>query len=186
MSPKLLVFTAPSGAGKTTIVRHLLEKFSKLEFSVSATTRAQRPHETDGKDYYFLSEENFKKKIEQDAFLEWEEVYKGSIYGTLHSEIERISSEGKIAVFDIDVKGALNIKQQYGNEAFTIFVKPPSLEVLIERLSKRGTEDETAFQKRVDRMKYEMSCEKKFDFILLNDELPLALEQAEQLVLKFI
>lgn len=185
MTPKLLVFTAPSGAGKTTIVKHLLSKYDRLEFSVSATTREKRAHEIDGEDYYFLSENDFKQKLENAEFLEWEEVYPGTIYGTLHAEIERISSKGKIVVFDIDVKGAINIKKQYGEEALTIFVKPPSLEVLIQRLKERGTESEEAFQKRVARMKYEMSCEKNFDFILLNDELSRALSQAEKLIEDF-
>lgn len=186
MSPKLLVFTAPSGAGKTTIVRHLLEKFDQLEFSVSATTRPMRDYEKDGKDYYFLTPEIFQQKLDNGEFLEWEEVYEGTIYGTLHSEIDRISSKGKIAVFDIDVKGALNIKKQYGDDAFTVFVKPPSLEVLIQRLKGRGTETEAAFEKRVNRMKYEMSCEKKFDFVLLNDELQNALNEAESLIKDFL
>ena len=186
MSPKLLVFTAPSGAGKTTIVRHLLEKFDQLEFSVSATTRPKREHEVHGKDYYFLPPETFKRKLENGDFLEWEEVYEGTIYGTLHSEIDRISNAGKIAVFDIDVKGALNIKEQYGEDAFTVFVKPPSLEVLIQRLKDRGTEDEAAFEKRVSRMHYEMSCEKKFDYVLVNDELQFALNEAESLIKDFL
>lgn len=186
MSPKLLVFTAPSGAGKTTIVRHLLEKFDQLEFSVSATTRPMRDYEKDGKDYYFLTPEIFQQKLDNGEFLEWEEVYEGTIYGTLHSEIDRISNNGKIAVFDIDVKGALNIKKQYGDDAFTVFVKPPSLEVLIQRLKGRGTETEAAFEKRVNRMKYEMSCEKKFDFVLLNDELQNALNEAESLIKDFL
>lgn len=186
MKPKLLVFTAPSGAGKTTIVRHLLKKYDKLEFSISATTRAKRPHEIDGKDYYFITQEKFEEKIKNTELLEWEEVYEGTYYGTLLSEIDRINSKGKIAVFDIDVKGAINIKEQYGQKAFTVFVKPPSLEVLIERLKNRGTEDDEAFEKRVARMKYELSCEDKFDFILQNDDLQTTLDNAEELVNSFL
>lgn len=184
---KLLVFTAPSGAGKTTIVRHLLTHYSdQLAFSVSATTREKRSHEQDGRDYYFLSPETFKAKIREDAFVEWEEVYPDQFYGTLKSEVERLWKDGKSILFDIDVKGALAVKKCYPEECFTVFVKPPSLEILIERLTKRQTEDESSLQRRINRMKEELSYEQKFDYILVNDILEVALNDAEKMVQSFI
>lgn len=182
---KLIVLTSPSGAGKTTITRHLLDKFPFLAFSVSATTRHQREGEVEGLNYYFIDPDTFRKKIEAGDFLEWEEVYRGLLYGTLVSEIERISGLGKITILDIDVNGALNIKELYGDNVYTIFIKPPSIEVLIERLKKRGTENEEEINMRVERMKFELSSEKHFDVVIYNDDLETALREAEKLVLAF-
>ncbi len=179
---KLIVFTAPSGAGKTTIVRYLLEKYDHLAFSISATTRGKRINEEDGKDYYFISEEKFRKLIDEGAFLEWEEVYPGVFYGTLKSEIERLWSKGKDVVFDIDVKGAANIKKAYADCCYVVFVKPPSLEVLIKRLVDRETETEESLNTRIAKLKEELAYAHTFDYCLLNDGLEDAFRQAEQLI----
>ena len=178
----MLIFTAPSGAGKTTIVRHLLAKYPDLAFSVSATTRAKRPHEVDGVDYYFLSVEDFREKAKASKFVEWEEVYKDQYYGTLRTEVSRLWSEGKHIVFDIEVKGATNIKAMYRDRCLATFVKPPSLDVLIERLKNRQTESPESLKKRIVRVKEEMSYEHSFDRILLNDLLEVTLKEAEFLV----
>lgn len=182
----MLIFTAPSGAGKTTIVRHLLDKFPQLAFSVSATTRSKRDHEVHGHDYYFLTAENFRKKIEHKAFAEWEEVYDNCFYGTLNSEIERLWAAGLHIVFDIDVKGAVNLKESYPEEAFAIFVKPPSPEVLFARLRNRKTETEESLRKRIARATEELTYEDRFDYVLLNDELETAFSQAEHIVKKVL
>lgn len=179
---KLIAFTAPSGAGKTTIVRHLLAKYEDLAFSVSATTRAARSHEIQGKDYYFLSLAEWNQKIAEDDFLEWEEVYTNQYYGTLKSEIERLWAMGKYVVFDIDVKGATNIKKAYGDKAVTIFVKPPSPEILFSRLRNRQTEDEASLKKRIARAAEELTYETTFDEVLLNDDLDTCLRKAEQII----
>lgn len=186
MKGKLVIFTAPSGAGKTTIVRHLLTKVDDLAFSVSATSRAKRDHEQDGLHYYFLSPVEFRRKIDQGDFLEWEEVYPGQYYGTLKSEIERLWEEGKHIIFDIDVKGAVNIKLNYPEESLAVFVKPPSAEVLFERLQNRGTETPESYRKRVKRATLELSYEDKFDIALLNDKLDVALTEAEKIVTDFL
>jgi guanylate kinase len=183
---KMILFTAPSGAGKTTIVRHLLAKFDFLDFSVSATTRECRAHEVEGKDYYFFSLEEFNILIDEKAFVEWEEVYIDQYYGTLKSEIERLWSLGKTIVFDIDVKGARNIKEMYGDQCLAVFVCPPSIEVLIQRLINRKTESEASLRKRIARVKSEMVYKNSFDQILINDNLDQALEEAEQIVLSFV
>ncbi|HXH19876.1 MAG TPA: guanylate kinase [Chitinophagales bacterium] len=183
---KLIIFTAPSGAGKTTIVHRLLEADSRLAFSVSACTRKKRPNETNGKHYYFLTEEQFKKKIENGEFIEWEEVYPGIFYGTLSSEVERIARQGKAVVFDIDVKGALNIKNKFGNKALAIFVKPPSLEALRERLKRRNSEDEQSLAKRLERVSYELSFENCFDHVIVNDDLDKAVKEARLIIGKFL
>lgn len=183
---KLIVLTAPSGAGKTTIARHLLNTFDSLAFSVSATTRARRPHEVDGRDYYFLTAGQFKQLIAEDAFVEWEEVYENQFYGTLKSEIERLGALGKHIVFDIDVEGALTIKRKYPDHTLTIFVKPPSPEVLFERLRRRSTEDPASLQKRIAKAVKELTYENKCDVVLVNDILEVALAQAEQIVADFI
>ena len=142
MAKKVMVFSAPSGAGKTTIVRHLLENFDNLEFSVSATSRAPRGQEKNGRDYYFLTEEEFRKRIENDEFVEYEEVYPGSFYGTLKSEVERIWAKGNVIMFDVDVKGGVNIKKIFGEKSFTVFIQPPSLEIMEQRLRARGTDSD--------------------------------------------
>jgi len=182
---KMMVFTAPSGSGKTTIVRHLLEKFDQLEFSISATTRSKRDHETDGKDYYFLTVEAFKEKIDQEAFVEWEEVYPGRFYGTLKSEVERIWKEGKFVLFDVDVLGAGSIKKMYGEKCLAVFVKPPSMETLVERLKARRTETPETLEIRKARFLKELEHESYFDMVLINDQLANALADAETLVRNF-
>jgi len=185
--PKLLVFAAPSGAGKTTIVKHLLQKFpQQLAFSVSATTRPIRAGEIDGKDYYFIDVENFRAKIVKGNFLEYEEVYEGRLYGTLFSEIERLTKEGKVVLFDIDVVGATNIKKKFGDSALLVFVKPPAKEVLVERLKNRLTETEEEIQKRTAKMEYELSFETQFDKTLINDKLKSAFIDAENIVKEFL
>lgn len=183
---KMLIFTAPSGAGKTTIVHHLLETFPELSFSISATTRRQRDYEEDGEDYHFISKADFVKKIDASEFVEWEEVYENLFYGTLHSEINRLWTAGKHIIFDIEVKGATNIKKAYPNESMVVFVKPPSKEVLFSRLRERNTESEESLAKRIARAAEELTYEDKFDYILLNDKLDVALEEAEQLTRDFL
>ncbi len=183
---KLIIFTAPSGAGKTTIVRHLLKKYDQLAFSVSATNRACRPHEEAGKDYYFLSTEEFKTRVENKEFLEWEEVYDDQYYGTLKSEIERIWETGKCIIFDIDVKGAENIKKTYPDNSYAVFVKAPSIEALLNRLQNRKTESPASLRKRITRAKEEMKYEKNFDIVLVNDILDVTLKEAENIVENFL
>ncbi len=183
---KLVIFTAPSGAGKTTIVRHLLGKYDQLAFSVSATTRERRPHEEDGKDYYFLSREDFEAKVAAGDFLEWEEVYEGQYYGTLRSEIDRLWQLGKCIIFDIEVKGATNIKNAYPDQSLAVFVKPPSPEILFERLRARKTETEASLQKRIRRASEELTYENRFDAVLLNDILEETLYNAERLIEEYL
>ncbi len=183
---KLLIFTAPSGAGKTTITRHLLKTFDFLAFSVSATTRDPRPHEEEGVHYYFLSKKAFKKKIKTKEFVEWEEVYEDQYYGTLKSEVERLWKKDKHILFDIDVEGAKEVKKEYGDQALAIFINPPSKEVLIERLKSRKTEDEKSLKKRIKKATKELKYANKFDKILVNDVLEVALKDAEKLVLDFV
>ncbi|MEM1217627.1 MAG: guanylate kinase [Bacteroidota bacterium] len=185
-SGKLIIFTAPSGAGKTTIVRYLLQKFDQLAFSVSATSRAQRPGEKHGKDYYFLSVEEFRQAIDREAFAEWEEVYQGQYYGTLKQEIQRLWAEGKHILFDIDVQGALHLKKVYGTQALVVFVQPPSLEALEIRLRGRQTEDEASFKKRIAKAAEELSFAPSCDRVLINDDLETTLKQAEEMILSFI
>jgi len=183
---KLVIFTAPSGAGKTTIVQHLLKTMPEMAFSISATTRARRENETEGKDYYYIGVEEFKKLIDEDAFAEWQEVYPNQFYGTLRREMERIWAEGKHIVFDIDVKGALNLKLAYPEQSLAIFVKPPSKEALFERLRQRKTENEESLRKRLAKAEEELTFENKFDHILVNDVLETALEEAQNVVRRFI
>lgn len=183
---KLIVLTAPSGAGKTTIVQYLLQNIPQLAFSTSATTRYQRTGEVDGQDYYFLSPTDFKQKVREDAFVEWEEVYQGQFYGTLKTEIERLWADNQHIIFDIDVQGAINIKASYPEQTLTIFVKAPSLQVLFDRLRFRQTESDEQVQKRMDRAKEEAAYEDRFDYILVNDDLHSALQEAEQVVRDFL
>lgn len=183
---KLIILTAPSGAGKTTIVRHLLQSMPELAFSISATTRARRSNETEGKDYYYIGVEEFKKLIEENAFAEWQEVYPNQFYGTLRREMERIWAEGKHIVFDIDVKGALNLKNAYPEKSLAIFVKPPSKEALFERLRQRKTENEESLRKRLAKAEEELTFENKFDHILVNDVLETALKEAQEVVRRFL
>ena len=183
---KCILFSAPSGAGKTTIVLHLLEHNPSLAFSISACSRAPRGVEEDGKDYYFLGLEKFQQKIKEGAFLEWEEVYDDNYYGTLKEEVERIWSLGKTVVFDVDVVGALNIKKQLGERAFSIFVQAPSYEELERRLRSRSTESEEKIQMRMAKAKEEMAKAESFDVILENIDLSNACQKAEQLVAQFL
>lgn len=186
MGGKLVIVSAPSGAGKTTLVKHLLSKGLNLEFSISATSRKNRHTETHGKDYYFFTPEEFKTHIKNNAFLEWEEVYEGKYYGTLKSEVERITSKGGNVIFDVDVVGGLNIKKFYGDRALAIFIKPPSVKVLHKRLIGRGTDDAETIKKRVEKADYELEFANEFDVIITNDQLDLACEEMIKTVSKFI
>lgn len=185
-SGKMVVFTAPSGAGKTTLVRHLLTKWQVFDFSVSATTRSKRVHEIEGRDYYFITVDEFKNKIKNNEFIEWEEVYENQFYGTLHSEVDRIWNNGKAIIFDIDVVGAMNLKKLYGTACFTVFVKPPSIEILYERLKSRATETPETLAKRIEKVNRELKYENSFDAIIVNDVLDIALKEAEILVGNFL
>lgn len=186
MAGKALIFSAPSGSGKTTIVKHLLKNNPDLGFSISASTRDKRGRtEQDGKDYYFLTPEQFKQKIDQDEFIEWEEVYAGNFYGTLKTEIERIWQQGKNVIFDVDVKGGINLKKYFGDKALAIFVKVPSIEVLKQRLQERGTETEESLSRRLFKAKFEMTFQDKFDVVLVNEDLNRSLAEAQQLYDQF-
>lgn len=185
-SGKSIIFSAPSGAGKTTIVHYLLKHIQQLEFSISACSRAPRKNETDGKDYYFIGVENFKKKISENAFLEWEEVYSNNYYGTLISELDRIWSKGKTVIFDVDVIGGLNIKKKLGDNALAIFVQPPSVEVLEKRLRHRSTESEEKIQMRLSKANLELSYANRFDVVLVNGDLDKACADAQNLVKTFL
>ena len=186
MQGKLIIFSAPSGAGKTTIVKHLLQQNLNLEFSISATSRGMRHTETHGKDYYFLSPEEFRSKIENDEFLEWEEVYSGTFYGTLKSEVERIRKIGKNVIFDVDVVGGCNIKEYYGDEALAVFVQPPSVGELRNRLVSRSTDAPEVIEKRVAKAEYELTFADRFDVIIVNDHLEKAFEDATNCIREFI
>ncbi len=184
---KLLIFSAPSGAGKTTLVRHLLSQEElKLAFSISATSRAPRGNEKDGMDYYFLSNEDFNKKVQEGAFLEWEEVYSGTKYGTLISEVERIWNEGKSVIFDIDVVGGLNLKSLYGDRALAVFVMPPDEEELERRLRGRQTETDDKIRQRLAKARKEIGRSDRFDYILWNRDLETAKKEAYNLVKVFL
>jgi guanylate kinase len=183
---KLIIFSAPSGAGKTTIVHHLLSIIPDLEFSISATTRQARGDEEDGKDYYFISLAEFTHRIAKKQFVEFEEVYTGTFYGTLRTEIERIWAKGKTVIFDIDVEGGLHLKRKYDGQALAIFVQPPSLEVLIERLTGRGTDSEEKLRERFAKAEKELKYAPQFDIILKNYDLETACAEAKELVSNFI
>ena len=183
---KLIIFSAPSGSGKTTIVKHLLSKYPDLGFSISACTRDKRGrNEENGKDYYFLTPAEFIHKIEADEFVEWDQVYEGAFYGTMKSEIERIWANGRNVIFDVDVKGGLSLKKYYGERALSVFVKVPTPEIIEERLRGRGTESEESLSRRLFKLKFEMSFEDQFDVVLLNDRLESTLEKAEHLYEEF-
>jgi guanylate kinase len=182
MAGKAIIFSAPSGSGKTTIVKHLLENNPDLGFSISASTRDKRGRtEQNGKDYYFLTPHDFKKKIDNDEFVEWEEVYEGNFYGTLKSEVERIWKEGKNVIFDVDVKGGLNLKKFFGDKGLAIFVKVPSLDVLKTRLNDRGTETPESLSRRLFKAEFEMGFSDRFDVVLLNESLEKSLAEAQHL-----
>jgi len=183
---KLVIFSAPSGAGKSTLVNYLLPQFPQLSFSISATSRAPRGQEEHGKDYYFLSSQEFKARVAQDELLEWEEVYAGTYYGTLRTEVERIWSEGKVVVFDIDVVGALNLKKQFGNRALALFVQAPSVEILEQRLRGRGTDSEEKIRQRVAKATIEMARAPEFDKVVVNDDLNTAKAEALAILKDFL
>jgi guanylate kinase len=185
-SGKLLVFSAPSGSGKTTLVQHLLTQALPLEFSISATSRPPRAHEVDGKEYYFLTPEAFKEKIKANAFVEYEEVYEGLFYGTLRTELERIWNKGKHGLFDIDVQGGLNIKRQYPEQTLTVFVQPPNLGVLKNRLEQRGTETPESLQQRLAKAEAELQFADRFDVVIVNDDLEKAKQEAVERISAFL
>ncbi|MDA3953648.1 MAG: guanylate kinase [Bacteroidales bacterium] len=186
MEGKLFIFSAPSGSGKTTIVKNLLEKDLDLEFSISATSRYKRDNEINKQDYYFLSVEDFKEKIKKDEFVEWEEVYENRFYGTLKTELERIWNKGKHVIFDVDVIGGLNIKKKYPEKALSIFVMPPSIEELEERLKLRSTDSFKDIEVRLNKAKEELSFANEFDLVIINDELEKAIHESEKAVKEFI
>ena len=186
-SNKILIITAPSGAGKTSITRYLMNRFpNKLAFSISAATRQPRGLEKDGVDYFFMSETDFRKKIDEDAFVEWEMVYAGKYYGTLKSELERIWSEGRVPLLDIDVKGAVNVQKQYPGQTLSMFIEPPSLEELRRRLESRGTETHASLSDRLNKANYELGFKENFNFVIINDLLPRACPEAEEILIRFL
>jgi guanylate kinase len=183
---KIIIITAPSGAGKTSITKYLLKTIPQLSFSISAATRQPRSYEKNGQDYYFISEQDFLEKIEQNEFVEWEMVYEGKYYGTLKSELERIWKENKIPLLDIDVKGAIHVQRRFPNSSLSIFIQAPSVEELKKRLQGRGTESETSIQSRVNKATYELTFKDEFDETIVNDELDKACKKAETIVKEFI
>lgn len=183
---KLIIFSAPSGSGKTTIVRKLLERMPQLEFSISATSRAPRGTERNGVDYYFLSAEEFRKAVEEGRFVEWEEVYAGTCYGTLRSELERIWSKGHTILFDVDVMGGINLKRIFGSDACSIFIMPPSIEELERRLQQRGTDAPEVIARRVAKAGFELTKAPEFDHTVVNDRLDTAVAEVETIVRNFL
>jgi len=186
MKGKLIIFSAPSGSGKSTIVNALLQRRDDLEFSISATSRAPRGEEQNGKEYYFLTPDEFRKKIDNDELFEWEEVYKDTYYGSLKSEVARIASKGKNVVFDIDVVGGLNVKKMYGDNALAIFIQPPSIEELEKRLVSRGTDTPEKIKERLAKAKQELSYAGRFDVVIVNDDLEKAIEETEKVIDRFL
>jgi guanylate kinase len=186
-SAKIIIIAAPSGAGKTSVVRHLLKVMpEQLSFSISAATRKPRNNEKNGVDYYFISVEEFETRIKADAFVEWEMVYEGKYYGTLVEEVERIWSEGKSPLLDVDVKGGLHVQEKFRGQTLSLFIEPPSIEELERRLRSRGTETEESIKARVSKAAYELTFKDRFDHVILNDELPRACREAEQLIRGFL
>lgn len=183
---KIIIITAPSGAGKTSITKQLMKHFPQLAFSISAATRAKRQHEQDGVDYYFMSIEQFQQKIQDDAFMEWEMVYEGNYYGTLKSEMERIWSNNQVPVLDIDVKGAIHVQDLYPKQILTIFIEPPSIDELKRRLESRGTETADSLQARINKAAYEISFKHSFQHVIVNDDLPKAVEEAFRITGAFL
>ncbi|MBN8783431.1 MAG: guanylate kinase [Sphingobacteriales bacterium SCN 48-20] len=183
---KIIIITAPSGAGKTSITHHLLRQFPQLAFSISAATRQARAYEQDGKDYYFISLEDFQHKIQHNEFVEWEMVYEGKYYGTLKSELQRLWDNEQCPLLDIDVKGAIHVQQQYPETSLSIFIEPPSIDELKRRLLSRGTETEETLQARVNKASYELSFKNHFDKVILNDDLPRACAEAEAIIRDFL
>jgi len=183
---KLIIITAPSGAGKTSVTKYLLDKIPQLAFSVSATTRKARSNEADGTDYYFITEDAFHKKIQDDDFIEWEMVYEGKFYGTFKSELRRIWNEGRTPLLDIDVKGAIHVFEQFDDNCLTIFIEPPSIEELERRLQSRGTESLEGLQTRLNKAMFELSFEHHFNKVIINDNLQQACRETEAAVKKFL
>lgn len=183
---KLVIFSAPSGSGKTTIVKELLKQFPQFEFSISATSRQPRGTEQNGVDYFFLSAEEFRKKVLADEFVEWEEVYNGTCYGTLKSEMQRIWDKGNVIIFDVDVMGGINLKRIFGENACSVFIMPPSVEVLRERLIGRGTDSMETIEKRVAKAEFEISKSEEFDHVVVNDVLAVAVEQTCEIINNFL
>jgi len=182
----MIIISAPSGAGKTTLVKFLLSERSDLEFSISACSRSKREGETDGVDYYFISTEDFRQKISNNEFIEWEEVYPGSYYGTLRSEIERIWNKGHHVIFDVDVVGGLNIKKQFADKALAVFIMPPSIEVLEQRIRKRQSDSDEQIRKRVEKAEWEMQFAPQFDAIVVNNEITISRQELLELVNNFL
>lgn len=183
---KIILITAPSGAGKTSITRYLLEKYPVLAFSISAATRQPRGSERDGVDYYFISVSDFQQKIQEQAFVEWEMVYEGKYYGTLRSELERIWHEKRVPMLDIDVKGAIHVQQQFPEQTLSLFIEPPSIEELRKRLESRGTETPESLQTRLNKASYELSFKEHFDHVIVNKDLAEACAQTEAIILSFL
>jgi len=183
---KIIIITAPSGAGKTSITHYLLKRFPKLTFSVSAATRPQRSYEENGKDYYFITVDEFKRRIQNQEFVEWEMVYEGKYYGTLKSEMQRIWRENQVPVLDIDVKGAIHVQQQYPNQSLSIFIEPPSVDELKRRLESRGTETAETLQSRLNKAAFEISFRQHFNKIVVNDQLENACMKVETIVENFL
>lgn len=186
MDGKLIIFSAPSGAGKTTIVHRVLKHFDNLEFSVSATTRYARPGEKNGKDYYFIELDDFRKRIEKEEFVEYEQVYHKQFYGTLKTELKRIWNKGNHVIFDVDVIGGLNIKKQYTQRALAIFIMPPSVEVLEKRLFERAKDDERSIRQRLNKAKHELTYAHQFDEVIVNEDLEIAVNEAVEVMNKFL
>jgi guanylate kinase len=183
---KLLIFSAPSGSGKTTLVKYILDQIQGLTFSISATSRPPRAGEEDGKDYYFLTPDQFRKKIAENAFIEFEEVYPDVFYGTLVDQIASKRAAGNHIVFDVDVVGGLNLKKHFGQDALAIFIKAPSLDILAERLKKRGTDSNESIQKRIEKAEWEMRFANRFDVVLINDQLEKAQQELKSIITKFL